>query len=190
LPSIPAVQFEKTNPGWLAQTFAGLDDLPAPPESAAIEKRALASHELGPRPLWSGYRSVADYPTATTGTRTANQVRSDATMGRLFAWLVMQRRPEVVVEFGTAFGVSGMYWLAGIEASGIGTHFTFEPNVNWAAIADRNLAGVSSHYRLTVGTFEENVESVLGGRRVDIAFVDAIHTGAFVRDQYSILRRH
>jgi hypothetical protein len=49
---------------------------------------------------------------------------------------------------------------------------------------------VSSHYRLTVGTFEENVESVLGGRRVDIAFVDAIHTGAFVRDQYSILRRH
>ncbi|CAN5310584.1 hypothetical protein BH10PSE9_BH10PSE9_21780 [soil metagenome] len=111
-------------------------------------------------------------------------------MGRFYAWLAASRRPQVIVEFGTAFGVSGMYWLAGLKAATGGELLTFEPNTTWAAIADKNLAAISDRYTLTVGTFEDNAERVLAGRTIDIAFVDAIHTGAFVRAQYTILRRH
>jgi predicted O-methyltransferase YrrM len=63
-------------------------------------------------------------------------------MGRFFAWLATARGAEIVVEVGTAFGISGMYWAAGLEQA---------------------------------------------GRQVDIAFIDAIHTGAFVRSQVDLL---
>ncbi len=166
--------FEKTGAGWLADVLPELRDLPSPPEAARIESRAQASNSLGPRPLWSGYRSLTNYPTDTKGTRSSNDVRSAPTMGRFFAWIAAERKPDVIVEFGTAFGVSGMYWLAGLNAAATGTLFTFEPNADWASIADANLSAISHRYRLTVGTFEDHVASTLDGRGIDIAFVDAI----------------
>ena len=185
-----SIHVERSGPGWLSAALAGLHDLPTPPESTAIERRAWETEELGPQPLWSGYREIADYPTDAEGARSSREVRSDARMGRFYAWLAAQRYPEVIVEFGTAYGVSGMYWLAGLNAARGGTLLTFEPNATWAAIADRNLAAISDRYTLTVGTFEDNADPVLAGRIIDIAFVDAIHTGAFVRSQYAILRKH
>jgi predicted O-methyltransferase YrrM len=186
----PAVTFVQTGTGWLSSVLTHLDDLPPPAEGDEIERRAAATNGLGPQPLWQGYRDVAGYPRATSGSRSANEVRSDAGMGRFFAWLAAARRPYTIVEFGTAFGVSGMYWLAGLKAAGRGMLFSFEPNAAWAAVARENLAAISNRYRLTVGTFEDHVEAELAGRSIDIAFVDAIHTGSFVRAQYAILRRH
>jgi predicted O-methyltransferase YrrM len=38
-------------------------------------------------------------------------------------------KPRLVVEVGTAFGVSGMYWLLGLRGSG--RLVTFDPNNVW-----------------------------------------------------------
>jgi predicted O-methyltransferase YrrM len=93
----------------------------------------------------------------------------------------------VIVEFGTAFGVSGMYWLSGLETNGSGHLFTYDPNENWLTVARDNLSAVSSKFTSTLGTFEENVDRTLGERRVDVAFIDAIHTPEFVRPQFELV---
>lgn len=80
-----------------------------------------------------------------------------------------------------------MYWLGGLEQVGAGHLFTFEPNSNWAEIAEINLKKVSDRYTLTIGTFEDNANLILKDTSVDMAFVDAIHTSDFVFSQYKIL---
>ncbi len=155
-----------------------------------IERQARTSQNVGERPIWTGYAKVKDYPRSTGGNRTSDQVRTDADTGAFYVWLVKQRRPQAIVEFGTAFGVSGMYWLAGLEQNGGGHLYTFEPNGNWAEIADQNLKAVSNKYTLTLETFESSASRVLGEQKADMAFVDAIHTSEFVYAQYEVLRRH
>lgn len=185
-----SIQFDKTGDGWLVQNLAPRLDLPNPPEASVIEARARATNQEGPVPLWDGYRHVENYPRDTNGVRTSEEVRSTAIMGRFYSWVVTARRPSVIVEFGTAFGVSGMYWLAGLNAAGNGTLFTFEPNQAWATLARENLKAISDRYRLTVGTFEDNAAAVLDGIAVDIAFIDAIHTSEFVFSQFAILKQY
>ena len=182
------VEFIRNCPSWMAANLPSRISPSILPQSAIIEKRARMTQRQGERPLWSGYRSVTDYPRSTTGGRSSEQVRTDRETGRFYSWLVQKRRPDVVVEFGTAFGVSGMYWLAGLEQAESGHLFTFEPNADWAALAERNLSTISKRFTLSVGTFESLAESVLGDTRIDLALVDAIHTSVFVFAQYDILR--
>ena len=159
--------------------------------SGKIETLADRSDSLGPKPLWAGYENVQNYPTTTKNAqRRANAVRTKQALGRTFTWLAKQRMPAGIVEFGTAFGVSGMYWLAGLEMAQSGRLYTFEPNEIWAEIAKGNLAQISDRFLLTIGTFEENAATVLSPSSIDIAFVDAIHTGEFVYAQYEILRTY
>lgn len=40
--------------------------------------------------------------------RQPNQVKTSADYGRIYSWLIKARGTRSVVEFGTAFGVSGM----------------------------------------------------------------------------------
>lgn len=155
-----------------------------------IESQADQSQDAGPLPIWEGYSTVANYPrrSALGATRTSNQVRTKSDTGEFFTWLVMQRRPKVVVEIGAAFGVSGMHWLAGLEINTSGHLFSFEPNKPWANIARRNLSTIGDRFTLTVGTFENNlhvVDDVDGS--VDIVFVDAIHTSEFVNAQVNMI---
>lgn len=185
-----SVHFLREEPSWLrdnlpAPTFSP----PEPPQARLIEDRAARTERLGPQPLWDGYGQVAGYLKSTFDrTRTSGQVRSSAMAGRLFAWLARQRAATTIVEFGTAFGISGMYWSAGLEHSPQGRLLTFEPNATWAEIARTNLSSVSDRFTLTVGTFEQSVDSVLlPDQRIDIAFVDAIHTSAFVFRQFEVL---
>ena len=154
-----------------------------------VKRQARLSQEAGPRPIWSGYAAVENYPRSTAGDRTSNDVRTDADIGAFYTWLVTQRAPTAIVEFGTAFGVSGMYWLGGLEEIAAGHLFTFEPNANWAEIADANLQAVSGRYTLTLGTFEANAKRVLGNAAVDLALVDAIHTSEFVFTQFEVLSK-
>jgi predicted O-methyltransferase YrrM len=171
--------------GWVARA-AQCASPPSLPIHDEIERLAERTNgEAGERPLWEGYRDVAGYPRSTVGGRTPDQVRTDAQTGRFYSCLAAARGNPVVVEFGTAFGVSGMYWLAGI---GSGHLYTFEPNRDWAETARRNLAAVADRFTLTVDTFEAAGPAMLPARGVDIAFVDAIHTGAFVERQYALLR--
>jgi predicted O-methyltransferase YrrM len=117
-----------------------------------------------------------------------NEVRTSANIGNLFTWLVMQRKPEIVVEFGSAFGTSGMYWLSGLEATGSGRLLTFEPNHDWAMVARDNLSAIGSRFELTERVFEDNVHAVVGDVPcIDIGFIDAVHTSAFVLPQFELV---
>ncbi len=153
-----------------------------------IEARIRQTAKLGQLPLWEGYQQVENYarPTAPGETRSIKQVRSAAQTSRFYAWLATQKRPEVVVEFGAAFGASGMYWLAGLEAAGHGRLFSFEPNPDWFPIARDNLAAISPRGQIVNGTFEDNIAQIDGAP--DITFIDAIHTRDFVMAQLALVR--
>jgi predicted O-methyltransferase YrrM len=170
--------------GWLAANLEAGFAPPALPVHEKIEQRATMTQAAGNRPLWEGYRAIENYPRPTHGTRTSNQVRTAQRVGRFYSWLAAARRNPTIIEIGTAFGVSGMFWLAGI---GEGHLFTFEPNQDWAALARDNLAAISSNFTLTVDTFESAGPLVVPTGAADIAFIDAIHTGDFVRAQLRIL---
>jgi predicted O-methyltransferase YrrM len=103
-------------------------------------------------------------------------------LGRLYTAIASAVGDPVVIEVGTAFGVSGMYWLAGI---GTGHLHTFEPNADWASIARRNLESISGQFTLTEAPFEDHASTL---PPADIAFVDAIHTSLFVERQFALLR--
>lgn len=177
----------KAGNGWLDATLPRSFD-PAVIDVSAVHARAEQTSRLGDRPLWEGYQNVENYPRATTGNRTSEQVRTAEDMGALYAWLVSMRRPEIIVEFGTAFGISGMYWLTGLKIAGQGKLFTYEPNRIWAEIAEGNLKAISDRFTLTNGIFEEHAAATLTERSVDIAFIDAIHTSDFVYAQYDKLK--
>ena len=171
--------------GWLEQKLRpGLKPSRLPVHEL-IEQRADEAAAAGPRPLWEGYQEVANYPRATIGSRTSDQVRTKSATGQMFTWLASAVGDPTIIEFGTAFGVSGMYWLAGI---GEGHLYTFEPNEDWANYAAGNLAAISPRHTLTRGTFEENGPDVIKARSADIAFIDAIHTSEFVYSQFEILK--
>ncbi|MEM6729027.1 MAG: class I SAM-dependent methyltransferase [Pseudomonadota bacterium] len=153
-----------------------------------LEAKLGAMSEVGGRPLWEGYQDVTDYPRKTTGNRTANQVSTRPRVGAFFTWLVEALRPDAVVEFGTAFGASGMYFLRGLERAEHGHLFTYEPNTDWVEFARENLTSVSERFTSTNDTFEAAAERTLKPASVGLAFIDAIHTKAFVDAQFAILR--
>ncbi len=154
------------------------------PDSVLIEKTAIATNEQGSQPLWQGY----DESKKGNAQRKPDTVRTQPFMGNAFCHLVQSKKPKVVVEFGTAFGISGMYFLSGIKKNNQGRLLTFEPNEIWANIADENLKKIGPQYLLIKGTFEDNIDSVLGPEeKIDIAFIDAIHTSEFVLPQMEIV---
>lgn len=145
------------------------------PRQDAIEERAAATNnEVGATKPWHFY----------SGTRTPHQVRTARVFGQFYADLVQRRRPDVVLEFGAAFGVSGMYWVAALESVDNGRLYSFEINPEWAAVADANMAAMGSRYDLTVGAFEDGVDTV---SKVDVAFVDAVHTSDWVEPQFELV---
>lgn len=163
--------------GWLG-THLG-DSVPQAPRKDHIEAVAEATNRLGPQRLADEYGEAG-------GERTPAVVRSSSRSGDLYAWLVQQRRPSTIVEFGSAFGVSGMYFSAGLEAVGAGHLYSFEINEEWATVAERNIRSVSTRVTLTRGAFEDRVADVLTAP-IDLAFVDGIHQYDFVIRQFAIL---
>jgi predicted O-methyltransferase YrrM len=182
---IPVVWAKKDSRSWLVQQFE--QDFIRPEKSAysaQIEQLAKATNQLGPQPLWQGYagRNVGG------PTRMSDEVRTAAAMGDAYTWLVQKLQPRIIVEFGTAFGVSGMYFLAGIEYNHKGRLLTFEPNEVWRNLAVANLSGISERFHSVAGTFEDNIEKVLpSDQSIDLAFIDAIHTREFVLPQLEIV---
>ncbi|WP_431304738.1 O-methyltransferase [Sediminicoccus sp. BL-A-41-H5] len=184
------ITFIRQQPGWLA---ANLDRAEFDPDSLddiqLIEQRATITAETGKHPLWQGYAQLEEYARDKAGMRSANQVRTSTPVGVFYSWLVRQRNSRNVLEFGTAFGQSGMFWLSGLKKTQ-GHLYTFEPNEGWAALARANLEAVATQFTLTVGTFEENAANVIGNDKIDIALIDAIHTKEFVDAQFSIVMKY
>lgn len=183
-PGIPLQWAQRSQGSWMNEYFTR--SVAAPPtdiKTEKIEKIAAETNALGPQPLWEGYRADS-----RGGQRFANEVRTDSLTGKLYIDFVRERKPNLIVEFGTAFGVSGMHWLTGLEANGKGRMLTFEPNVVWAKIAQANLERISDRFVLTVGTFEDKIDGCLSpGEQIDLAFIDAIHTPEFVIPQLDLV---
>ena len=188
-PNLPKPTWIQSSKGWLIENLEPVLSAPRSPLAPRIEARAAETQKLGARPLWDGYTGPkvgAGY--TAVASRSSDQVRTGAAYGNAYSALAASRRPAAIVEFGTAFGVSGMYWLAGLEAAEHGHLYTFEPNDDWSPIAKTNLEAISPRFTLTRGTFEANASSVLTPRSVDLAFIDAIHTSAFVFAQFAVLK--
>lgn len=182
---IPIYWVKKEDNSLLSQIFAEDSIKPkASDYSSRIEKLAQQTNNLGAQPLWEGYAGN----NIGGSTRMPDNVKTEAVMGDLYTYLVQERKPRIIVEFGTAFGVSGMYFLAGINANNEGRLFTFEVNDVWAKLAEKNLSQISDRFELTIGTFEENIDRVLPqNQSIDLAFIDAIHTKEFVVPQLDIV---
>lgn len=181
-----SVKWTKVREGSVAATHikSALENSPSSAKSASIEALAEQTNALGPQPLWSGYgeNNIAG------PTRMPNGVRTTFAMGNFYANLITSSKPEVIVEFGTAFGVSSMYFLAGIESNGRGHLYTFEPNEIWQKQAVKNMTAVSNNFTSVLGTFEENVDRTLPqDKKIDLAFIDAIHTSKFVNSQLNLV---
>jgi predicted O-methyltransferase YrrM len=163
--------------GWIGEHL--LEAVPLAPRKRRIEQLAFQTNRRGPHALADAYGDA-------TGTRHPNEVRSASRLGDLYAWLVLQRRPETVVEFGSAFGVSGMYFMTGLQAAGSGHLYSFEINPSWADIAETNIRSLGSALTLTRGSFEDHVDRTVPGP-IDLAFVDGIHSYEFVTQQFALL---
>ena len=164
--------------GWLGSHLR--ERVPQAPRKREIEAVARTTNSLGVQKLDEAYGEVG-------GVRSPDDVRSSADLGDLYAWLVQQRRATTVVEFGSAFGVSGMYFATGLMAARHGHLYSFEINREWANIAERNIRSIGDCVTLTRGTFEDHVGTVVPGP-IDLAFVDGIHTYEFVMTQFHTLQ--
>lgn len=154
----------------------------------AIEAAISATNDLGKLPLWEEYKNVPDYGRKIEDApkRRMKDVRTKAEFCYFYSWLVSQMKPAAVLEFGAAFGASGMYWLAGLNMCNRGKLFSFEPNDVWHPLALANFDLVSDRHTLTLGTFEDNIGIIDG--KVQIALIDAIHTKDFVDNQFELVR--
>jgi predicted O-methyltransferase YrrM len=156
--------------------LAGLPrKLPAAPRKAEIEAIAGSTNTIGAQPLAPEY----DLPDRFS----PDDVRSPSSQGDLYAYLVAERDPRVVVEFGSAFGVSGMYFAAALKQ---GQLYSFEINPDWADIAERNIRTITDRFSLIRGAFEHHVDDIPAP--IDIALVDGIHDYDFVMKQWEILK--
>lgn len=156
---------------------------------ARIEADIARTDDLGKLPLWDAYKSLTNYgrPIGNNPKRAMRDVRTKAEYCRFYAWLADWLAPDGILEFGAAFGASGMYWLAGLSQRPRGTLFSFEPNPVWHPLAKANFEGISDRYVLTLGTFEDNLERIEG--EVSITLIDAIHAGDFVRRQFELVQK-
>lgn len=165
--------------GWIGENLR--KRVPHATFKSRIEAAARRTNGGGPKKLAPEYKDPG-------ASRLPDEVRTSSECGDLYAWLVRQRKPSVVVEFGSAFGISGMYFASGIE-SVEGSHlYSFEINQEWAEIAEANIRSITGRATVTRGAFEEKVDEVLPGK-IGIAFVDGIHTYEFVTRQFALLRR-
>ncbi len=182
----PEVQWIKNTPGSKLGLLLTGESIPSPQSkfSETINTIAQETNNKGALDLWDGYGD-----NNTRGpTRTSGQVSTPPPVGNFYTALVKALKPDVMIEFGTAFGVSGMYFLAGMEENEKGKLLTFEPNRPWAEIARGNLEKISDRFHATIGTFEDEIDSVLGdGEQIDLAFIDGIHTEEFVRPQLELV---
>jgi predicted O-methyltransferase YrrM len=172
-------RFERQKEAFLADNAAVFEE---------IEATIKHTNDLGKLPLWEEYKNVENYGRVIDDNpkRKMQDVRTKAEFCQFYTWLVSQMKPNAVLEFGAAFGASGMYWLAGLNICNRGKMYSFEPNEIWNPIAQSNFDTVSDRHVLTLGTFEDNIGLITD--KVNIALIDAIHTRDFVVKQFELVR--
>jgi hypothetical protein len=143
-----------------------------------INDIANKTNLIGNLKIWDGYGG-----SRLGSERTPNKVRTAPLIGSFYLKLVMKLKPKNIIEVGTAFGVSGMFFLSGIKSNGFGKLITFEPNDVWIEYARQNLSKISSNFNSILGEFELNAEKYIENNSIELIFIDGIHERAFVREQ-------
>jgi predicted O-methyltransferase YrrM len=97
--------------------------------------------------------------------------------GRFLFFLVRRLEPRSCIELGTAWGVSGSYQAAALEANAAGSLVTFERSSEWAhhageAFRDLDLSRVEQRVGLLDDTLLPELARI---GAVDYAYVDADH---------------
>jgi predicted O-methyltransferase YrrM len=107
----------------------------------------------------------------------AELVSSPQLGGRLVYELVKIFRPMSVVEIGSAFGVGSMYIVEALRQNGRGSFVGIEYEEWRADIANENLrVNWPNQGSVRSGRAEDILPQLLaGGRRIDFAFIDAVH---------------
>lgn len=186
-----AIKWVKKDPdSWLTRHIKHNNfEIHEQPFDALIEYVANVTNRNGALPLWVGYNySCIDNQQQS---RLPNQVRIGNSIGSFFTWLTRTRQPNQITEIGSAFGVSGMYWAAGIELNGHGNLTTFEANEVWQLIAKKNISLITSKFSSICGPVEDHFKVLMfENTKIDILFIDAIHTSDVVISQLNFFETH
>ena len=187
-PAITVNWIRQDNDSWMARHLKqGSQRIRADRRAAKIERLSARNDKLGSQKVLETYLQLKDCYDGPD-TRTRSEVRCSFRMGNFFSHLVRLRKLEIVVEFGAALGVSGMFWLSALETNGRGRLLSFELNEIWAEIAEKNLAAIGTRFKMVKGAFEDNIDAELSeGERIEIALIDAIHTDEFVLPQFALV---
>lgn len=157
------------------------------PFDIIIEYIAEITNRNGALPLWAGYNQGRSGNNQES--RFPNQVRVGSSIGSFFTWITRIRKPDYIAEIGSAYGISGMYWAAGIEINGKGKFITFEANELWHQIAHKNISLITSKFSSFCGTVENNFNKIsLKDGKIDILFIDAIHKKEEVNSQLMLFK--
>ena len=92
-------------------------------------------------------------------------------VGRLIYLLVRSRRPALIVEFGTSFGLAAIHLAAALRDNGFGRLVTTEQSANKASRAWQHLteAGVADLVEIRQG---DAFETLAGIDRIDLLLLD------------------
>jgi predicted O-methyltransferase YrrM len=94
-------------------------------------------------------------------------------VGRLLYILARSRRPEIVVEFGTSYGISGIHLAAALRDAGRGRLITTEFDAIKAGRAQENFrtAGLADLIEIRIGDAFETLASGIDGG-IDVLLLD------------------
>jgi predicted O-methyltransferase YrrM len=110
--------------------------------------------------------------------RVADESRSasaDPGKALLLSRLVRRAAPATVVELGSAFGISGAHFVAGLQAGGGGTFITIDAVAARSALAAQTIALIdapSVQVQMVVGMFEDHFDAWQGA---DVVYIDGNH---------------
>jgi predicted O-methyltransferase YrrM len=95
--------------------------------------------------------------------------------------LIRTLKPQICLELGTAFGISGAYQAAALALNGSGRLITLEGAVSLARIAEETFSvlALTPHVTVVGGRFQDTLVPTLESvTRVDYAFIDGHHEHA------------
>ncbi|HUR04573.1 MAG TPA: class I SAM-dependent methyltransferase [Nonomuraea sp.] len=110
--------------------------------------------------------------------RVADESRSasaDSGKALLLSRLAGRFAPGTVVELGSAFGISGAHFVAGLQAGGGGTFITMDAVPARSALAAETIALINApqvDVQMVVGMFEDNFDAWQGAH---VVYIDGNH---------------
>lgn len=152
-------------------------------EIKIIENIAQETHRLGAFKLWENYNKKK----LTSQFRKPNDVRLTRNAGIFYICICELISAKSVIEIGSGFGVSGMYFLTTLKKIN-GKLYSFEANTTWANIAKHNFSKIGGQF-FVKGEFNLYNLNCLP-KKIDLALIDGIHDPTIVKNQIKEIYPH